>query len=378
MNNNSILVIDDEPNNFEVIETLLAGDNYDIYYANSGAEGLAGLDTFNPDVILLDLNMPLMDGLEVCQRLKLMRKWKSVPIIMVTASSRKEVLSECLSAGADDFVHKPVDKVELRARIRSMVRIKKQFDRIESLTKLQQKNITSLEQDLGVLACDLAVGFANELNTPLSVIVRDLGTVEQTIGDLNKAEIINLVKSANRSAMDLEQLTKKFWIYLEIASEKIQSHNNEVCAISKLIKQIAMLHSQTLNRSNDLTIDLENAQIMVASQHSEWIVKELLDNCFKSSPPGFPVKICGQVIDRQFHLSTGYSYPNQIRAEEFTIDEDRFIEHQELGLSLKIVKRIVDIYDGLFSMSTVAAKTAAGDHCYQTTIYITLPIGQKI
>jgi two-component system, sensor histidine kinase and response regulator len=57
---------DDDPNNFEVIETLLAGDNYDLYYANSGEEALTHISTFNPDVILLDLTMPKMDGLEVC------------------------------------------------------------------------------------------------------------------------------------------------------------------------------------------------------------------------------------------------------------------------------------------------------------------------
>jgi two-component system, sensor histidine kinase and response regulator len=218
--NNSILVIDDEPNNFEVIETLLSIDNYDVYYANNGEEALASLDTFNPDVILLDLMMPVMDGLEVCNRLKLMRKWKSIPIIMVTASAGKKVLANCLAAGADDFINKPVNGIELRARVKSMLRIKKQFDRIEALTKLQQKNITLLENDLGELGCDLAVGFANELNTPLKRIFEQLKDVDRNIDKLDRAGILNLVNSAHYSALELEQLTHKFWIYLELALEK--------------------------------------------------------------------------------------------------------------------------------------------------------------
>jgi two-component system, sensor histidine kinase and response regulator len=357
MKNYSILVIDDEPNNFEVIEILLTNDNYDVYYASNGEEALASLDTFNPDVILLDLMMPGMDGLAVCHQLKLMRKWRSIPIIMVTASSGKTVLSNCLAAGADDFINKPVDGLELRARVKSMLRIKKQFDRIESLTKLQQKNITLLENDLGNLGCDLAVGFANELNTPLSSIMEQLGTVSRKIKKLDRSEILDLVNSANRSAVELEQLTHKFWVYLELALEKKQFDNGETANIKKIIEQVAILQSQYLNRADDLMLDLEDAQVAVSEQHCEWILKELLDNGFKSSESGVSLKIRGRVIDRLFHLWVSDSRsPDTI---------DRSLEHQELGLGLKIVKKIVDIYDGLFSISTI------DEH---KMVYITLPL----
>jgi two-component system, sensor histidine kinase and response regulator len=352
MNNYSILVIDDEPNNFEVIETLLATDNYEVYYASNGEEALASLDTFNPDIILLDLMMPIMDGLEVCKRLKLMRKWRSIPIIMVTAAAGKSVLAQCLEAGADDFINKPVDGLELRARVKSMVRTKKQFDRIESLTKLQQKNITLLENDLGELGCDLAVGFGNELSTPLSNIIEQLENLDRNINKLEEANIIKLIKSASRSAHELEQLTHKFWIYLELALEKKQFNNEETCNIKKNIEQISIFQSQTLNRAEDLKIDMENARIAVTEQHCEWIVKELLDNTFKSSESGLPVKICGRVIDQIYHLWVS-DRPTEI------------IESQELVIGLKIVKKIVDIYDGIFVRTTINE---------DRMVHITLPL----
>ncbi|MDY6902177.1 MAG: response regulator, partial [Cyanobacteriota bacterium] len=134
----SILVIDDEPDNFDVIETLLSlnlnkassRENYDyqLYYVANGEEAILSLDTFEPDIILLDVMMPGIDGIEVCGRIKAMSKWQSVPIIMVTALNSKEDLANCLKVGADDFISKPVNGVELRARVNSMLRIKHQYD----------------------------------------------------------------------------------------------------------------------------------------------------------------------------------------------------------------------------------------------------------
>jgi two-component system, sensor histidine kinase and response regulator len=350
--NNSILVIDDEPNNFEVIETLLSIDNYDVYYASNGEDALASLDTFNPDVILLDLMMPVMDGLEVCNRLKLMRKWKSIPIIMVTASAGKKVLADCLAAGADDFINKPVDGIELRARVKSMLRIKKQFDRIEALTKLQQKNILGLEHDLGELGCDLVVGFANELNTPLNSILDRLGNLEQNIHSLTPVEILTSVKTANRSAINLEQLTHKFWVYLELALERKQFDNKESCNIKTILEQMSIIQSQSSHQEKDLKIAMQNATIAVTEQHCEWIVHELLDSAFNSSTSGVPIKIHGRIIDRTYHLWIS-DLQNEI------------IECQELIISLKIVKKIVDIYEGSFARTTIDE---------DKMIYVTLPL----
>jgi CheY-like chemotaxis protein len=97
-NLSSILVVDDEPSNFEVIETLLsieetAADKlqpYQLHYAASGATAIDSLDLFQPDLILLDVMMPGMDGLEVCRRIKAMPRWQSVPIIMVTSLAAKQ------------------------------------------------------------------------------------------------------------------------------------------------------------------------------------------------------------------------------------------------------------------------------------------------
>ncbi len=233
-----------------------------------------------------------------------------------------------------------------------MIRTKQQFDRIESLTKLQQKNITLLQNDLGELGCDLAVGFGNELTTPLSNIIDRLDNLERNINDLNQLEILDSVKSANRSALELERLTSKFWIYLELALEKKQLDIQEKYHIKKNIGQIAIAQSRFWHREDDLSIELENAKIAVTEQHCEWVVKELLDNAFKSSDLGVPVEIRGRVIDRRYYL--------------WVSDRtDDSIDDQELVIGLKIVKKIVNIYDGEFAKTTVDENRM---------IYVTFPL----
>ncbi len=136
-----LLVIDDEESIFEVIEALLYREGYEFTYLTSGIEALTKIDDIQPDVILLDLMMPEIDGIETCQKIKSNERWRPIPIIMVTALSSKEDLARCLEAGADDFLSKPINSIELRARVRSMLRIKLQYDALVATQQLRTLNL---------------------------------------------------------------------------------------------------------------------------------------------------------------------------------------------------------------------------------------------
>ena len=158
MNRPSVLIIDDDPNNFDVIETILSEQDYQLHYAASGQEAIASLDIFDPDLILLDVMMPGIDGIEVCRQIKAMSKWQAVPIVMVTALSTKSDLANCLTAGADDFISKPVNAIELRARVHSMLRIKHQYDDLQSLLKLREDMVKMVVHDLRNPLAGILVG----------------------------------------------------------------------------------------------------------------------------------------------------------------------------------------------------------------------------
>jgi signal transduction histidine kinase len=144
----TILIIDDEPDNFDVLDALLDSEDYELSYVTNGQQALDLLTHFLPDVVLLDVMMPQMNGIEFCQKFKSDLRWKHIPVIMVTALTAKEDLSQCLVAGADDFISKPVNGMELRARIRSMLRIKKQYDTLQETLQLREDLSNMLVHDL--------------------------------------------------------------------------------------------------------------------------------------------------------------------------------------------------------------------------------------
>ena len=140
-----ILVVDDTPHNIKLLDAILAPRNYAVIPATSGQEALAKVASEEPDLILLDILMPGIDGYEVCRRLRDNPATRLLPVIMITASGDQEKV-KAIEAGADDFIAKPLNQAELLARVRSLLRIKEYHDTIQSqAAKLVEWNRT-LEQ----------------------------------------------------------------------------------------------------------------------------------------------------------------------------------------------------------------------------------------
>ena len=124
-----ILIVDDEPFNVDYLEQELEDFGYDTVSATNGQEALEKVAAENPDLILLDIMMPLMDGFTVCRRLKEHDDTRLIPIVMMTALGSMEDRIKGIEAGADDFLTKPVDDRELRARLHTTLRLKATVDR---------------------------------------------------------------------------------------------------------------------------------------------------------------------------------------------------------------------------------------------------------
>ncbi len=123
-----VLVVDDILPNVKLLEAKLMAEYYDVLTATSGEEALKRVENDNPDLVLLDVMMPGMDGFEVCSRIKSNPKVSHIPVVMVTALSDAEDRVRGLEAGADDFLSKPVNDTALMARVRSLVRLKMTID----------------------------------------------------------------------------------------------------------------------------------------------------------------------------------------------------------------------------------------------------------
>jgi class 3 adenylate cyclase len=141
-----ILIVDDNPTNVKVLQTRLLADGYEVITAADGEEGLATARQHTPDLILLDVMMPKLDGFEVCRRLRADSTFPFTPIIMVTAMADSKDVIAGLEAGGDEYLTKPVDHAALAARVRSMLRIKRLHDTVEGLAAEVKEWNASLER----------------------------------------------------------------------------------------------------------------------------------------------------------------------------------------------------------------------------------------
>jgi len=126
-----ILVVDDVVPNVELLEALLGIHGYEVSMAYNGLQALEVAYSDDPDLILLDVMMPELDGFQVCEQLKRQEWTRSIPIVLLTALDQIEDKVRGLDAGADDFLSKPFNKVELLARVRSLLRIRRYYNQIE-------------------------------------------------------------------------------------------------------------------------------------------------------------------------------------------------------------------------------------------------------
>jgi class 3 adenylate cyclase len=141
-----ILIVDDQPMNVDILQTRLAVHGYDILTATDGEAAVQLARAEQPDLMLLDVMMPKMDGIEVCQRLKGDAALPFMPIIMVTAKSDSKDVVAGLDAGADEYLTKPVDQAALVARVKSMLRIKNLHDTVqEQATRLEAQAVQLAE-----------------------------------------------------------------------------------------------------------------------------------------------------------------------------------------------------------------------------------------
>ena len=130
-----ILIADDNEPNIELLDAYLSGCNYIIETARDGADTLEKVKSFDPDLILLDIMMPKLSGFEVCEKLKNDPQTKGIMILMVTALSELGDIERAVNAGCDDYLSKPVNKVELLKRVENMLRLRSVTNELERLKR---------------------------------------------------------------------------------------------------------------------------------------------------------------------------------------------------------------------------------------------------
>jgi putative two-component system response regulator len=131
-----ILVVEDDPRNIQILSSLLGREGYHTYVATDGELALDYLDTILPDLILLDLGLPKMDGFEICERLKSNPATRLIPVVVLTGQSDFVSKLRCIELGADDFISKPFNSTEVLARCKSLLRLKNALDALDDAERV--------------------------------------------------------------------------------------------------------------------------------------------------------------------------------------------------------------------------------------------------
>ncbi len=172
----SVLVVDDDADVQRFFVRLLTGEGYNVHVAVDGVAALAAITALTPDVVLLDVNMPGLDGFEVCRRVRQDPSTRLTPIVFVTGLNAQAERVEGLAAGADDFLTKPFDTHELLARVRSLIRMKQYTDDLDSAANILMSLAAMIEARGGSSEwhCHRMGNFATRLGRALNLNDMDL------------------------------------------------------------------------------------------------------------------------------------------------------------------------------------------------------------
>jgi putative two-component system response regulator len=175
----TILIVDDLESSANLLGRLLERDGHRVCYARDGQEALDVVDRRQPDLVLMDVIMPTLDGLETCRRLKSDAATRLIPVVLVTALNDSRDKIRGLEVGADDFVSKPVNQAELTARVRSLLRIKRYTDDLDTAESVILSLAMTIEaRDRTTEGhCQRLAGFAVRMGTALNLPEEDIAAL---------------------------------------------------------------------------------------------------------------------------------------------------------------------------------------------------------
>lgn len=359
-----ILVIEDDPQVRDNVQEILSLEDFCTITAANGLEGLSLVKEEHPDMIICDIMMPGLNGYDVLTTLRQDIETETIPFIFLTAKADRIDLRQGMALGADDYLTKPFTPSELRQAIAT---------RLEKQTHLEQQT----QRQLGELRQNIAHLLPHELNTPLVGIINGTKLLRHCYDPVDQAEAMELLDIVEQSGKRLYGMIQNFITYAEL--ELIATNPEEVTALQtgfvrcfpmSMIKTVATQKAEKLHRETDLQLEVQDALVSISEPRFKKVIEEVIDNAFKFSLPGSPVKLISSLKDGFFHLFI-IDYGRGMTADQITHVgaymqfQRKVYEQQGSGLGLAIAKRIVELYEGELAIESFPHQ--------QTTVRISIP-----
>ncbi|WP_439341884.1 ATP-binding response regulator [Vacuolonema iberomarrocanum] len=363
-----ILAVDDSPDNLLLLETVLDSDAYDLVCVESGAEALSLVTQAPPDLILLDIMMPMMNGYEVTQHIRQDHSLPYIPILLITAHGHTS-LAEGLDAGADDFIRKPFDIDELQARIRSLLRMKQAMDAQRAMIRQRDDFVARLTHDL---------------RTPLVAANRMLQLCrEEIFGEMADDAKQAIADTMQNNKQLLSMVNTLLEVYRHEAGQKdLTLAKFNLCDMtSTVVKELHPLAIEKAlnfvfkNEQEHNTSHFEQFQIQGDAMELRRVITNLIGNAIKFTDKGTveidlqPEKDLSQLSVPEFFSAqpdkhsdvgwlvltvadTGIGIAPEDQAEIFKWFRQGKQRRSGSGLGLHLACRIVEMHGGFIQLSS--------------------------
>jgi signal transduction histidine kinase len=376
----AVLVVDDDQRNVRLMESILRGSGYRVVKAYNGEEALHLVESERPDLLLLDVMMPKMSGFELCQRLKGRYETRLLPVIMVTALNALEDKVQALEYGADDFLSKPINKVELLAKVRSVLRVKALQDELEA----RKSEIEAANQRLVRMQGfkdSMMQMVVHDLKNPLASIMGNIQLIQmQSVEMMTPARLAELLQRTQESARQLMRMILNILQIGKLEEQKMPLRLEPVL-LHAVVQENA---DEMMGLSARDAISLENRvhpdlpAPRVDRELVSRVIANLLSNAFKHTPSGGRVVVDAQRDGDHITLTisdTGEGIPEDLQPrifEKFVAgdsDSTKRLLHDS-GLGLTFCRLAVDCHGG-----RIWLKSRPGEG---TTVFVSLPIAGPV
>jgi len=380
----TILVIDDDPTNLEILDYTLSAAGYNVHTATNGANIVQQIHFSIPDLILLDILLPDINGFKLCQGLKSDPVTESIPIIFMTALADTVDKVKGLHLGAVDYITKPFQKKELLARVQTHLHLRELSKTLEiknqQLTELiedlehrviertiELKQALEKEKELNQLKSRFITMASHQFRTPLAIISSSSGILQEFSDRLNEERKQEHLQTIQNTIKHITQILDDVLMINRAEGNKIELYLEAADIIDfcrYLIQETAANHSQySINFSVDLgeKITAESLIIQFDKKLLQQVITNLLNNAIKYSPNHNLVnfnltKVDDQIIFKISDHGIGIPETDQVKLFESFHRASNVGNIAGTGLGLSIVKQCVDLHRGRISVESQIGK----------------------
>ena len=311
-----ILLVDDTANDLQILGNILHDKKYKIAAVKSGKEALEFIGKKNPNLILLDILMPDMDGFEVCQKIKENEAFRHIPVIFISALREKKNVLQGFEYGAVDYITKPFNKEEVLARVKAHITIYNQKNELDALNEELIGINRTKDKFFSIIAHDL--------KNPLGAFKNVTGFLLKNFRELDDNEKMEFLNLLNSSAQNVYSLLENllYWSNSQRGMIEYNPEDNDLSFIAEDSIKLLAMNAEKKSIKLESAIK-EKSYVYADANMVSTIIRNLLSNAIKFTPEGGNVKISAKKKDKFYEITIsddGVGIPKDTLKKIFLLD----------------------------------------------------------